>query len=65
MEGADTHRLAKELQSHGIPVVGSTIIGLENHTPTNIDEAIAYAVSHDTEFPEADIKYGTKYVVSE
>ena len=35
---------------------GSSVISkVENHTPTTIDEAIAYAVSHDTEFPEADI----------
>jgi hypothetical protein len=55
VEGTDTHRLAKELQSHGIRVVGSTIIGLDEHTPDNLDEAIAHAVSHDTEFPEADL----------
>ena len=40
----------RELQSHGIRVLGSTIIGLENHTPENIDEAIDYAVRHDTDF---------------
>jgi len=42
--------LVRELQSHGIRVLGSTIIGLEHHTPENIDEAIEYAVRHDTDF---------------
>jgi hypothetical protein len=50
LNGADTHRLVRELQSHGIRVLGSTIIGLEEHTPENIDAAIDYAVSHDTDF---------------
>ena len=31
-------------------MLGSTIIGLENHTPENIDEAIDHAVRHDTDF---------------
>ena len=31
-------------------MLGSTIIGLENHTPENIDEAIEHAVPHDTDF---------------
>jgi len=46
----DTHALVRELQSHGIRVLGSTIIGLEEHTPENIDEVIEYAVSHETDF---------------
>jgi hypothetical protein len=46
----DTRRLVKNLQSHGIRVLGSTIIGLEDHTPENLDQAINYAVSHDTDF---------------
>jgi hypothetical protein len=50
LSGADTHTLVRTLQSHGIRVLGSTIIGLEEHTPENIDAAIDYAVSHDTEF---------------
>ncbi|MBI4003583.1 MAG: B12-binding domain-containing radical SAM protein, partial [Candidatus Omnitrophica bacterium] len=29
---------------------GSSIIGLEEHTPDNLDEAIEYAVSHGTDF---------------
>ena len=50
LNGADTHELVRTLQSHGIRVLGSTIIGLEEHTPENIDAAIDYAVSHDTDF---------------
>ena len=50
LSGANTLELVKTLQSHGIRVLGSTIIGLEEHTPDNLDEAIDYAVSHDTEF---------------
>ena len=50
LRGINTLDLVRELQSHGICVLGSTIIGLENHTPENIDEAIDHAVRHDTEF---------------
>lgn len=50
LNGVDTHKLVKELQSHGIVVLGSTIIGLENHTPENIDEVIDWAVEHETDF---------------
>jgi len=50
LDGTDTRALVRELQSNGIHVLGSTIIGLEEHTPENIDEAIDYAVSHNTEF---------------
>lgn len=50
LTGIDTFQLVRELQSHGIRVLGSTIIGLENHTPQNIDQAIDYAVRHDTDF---------------
>jgi radical SAM superfamily enzyme YgiQ (UPF0313 family) len=50
LKGTDTRDLVRTLQSHGIRVLGSTIIGLEEHTPGNIDDAIDHAVSHDTEF---------------
>jgi radical SAM superfamily enzyme YgiQ (UPF0313 family) len=46
----DTHQLVKELQSHGIRVLGSSIIGLAEHTPENIDQVISHAVSHRTDF---------------
>ena len=50
LTGIDTFALVRELQSNGIRVLGSTIIGLENHTPENIDEAIDHAARHDTDF---------------
>ena len=50
LEGADTQALARELQSHGIRVHGSTIIGLEHHTPENIDTEIEHAIAHETVF---------------
>ncbi len=50
LDGIDTFHLVRELQSHGICVLGSTIIGLENHTPDTIGAIIDYAVSHDTDF---------------
>ncbi len=50
LKGIDTLALVSELQSHGIRVLGSTIIGLENHTPENINDAIEHAARHDTDF---------------
>lgn len=50
LHGIDALELVKELQSHGIRVLGSTIIALENHTPENIDSVIDYAVRYDTDF---------------
>ncbi len=46
----DTLSLTRELQSHGIAVHGSTIIGLEHHTPENIAADIEHAVQHDAVF---------------
>lgn len=50
LSGVETKTLVQELQSHGIRVLGSTIIGLENHRPENIDGIIDYAIGHDTVF---------------
>lgn len=50
LNGINTHELVKTLQSNGLRVLGSTIIGLEEHTPDNIGAAIDYAISHDTVF---------------
>jgi radical SAM superfamily enzyme YgiQ (UPF0313 family) len=50
LEKTDTRVLVDQLQSHGIRVLGSSIIGLPEHTPDTIDQAIAYSASHDTEF---------------
>ena len=49
LTGADTMALTRELQSHGIRVQGSTIIGLEHHTPSNIRAEIEHAVAHDAD----------------
>ncbi len=48
--GTDTLALVRTLQEHGVRVVGSSIIGLEEHTPDNIDSVIDHAVRHETEF---------------
>ena len=50
LSGVDTLTLIKTLQENGVRVLGSSIIGLEEHTPDNIDAIIEYAVKHDTEF---------------
>jgi len=50
LQGSDTRELTRELRKHGIRVQGSTIIGLEHHTPDNIMAEIEHAVSHDTDF---------------
>jgi len=50
LQGTDTRQLTRELREHGIRVQGSTIIGLEHHTPDNIVSEIEYAVSHNTDF---------------
>lgn len=50
LNGTDTMELSRRLRDHGIKLLGSTIVGLEHHTPENIDEEIEYAVSHETDF---------------
>ena len=50
LNNIDTRRLVRSLQSHGIRVLGSSIIGLENHTDQNISRIIEYAINHDTDF---------------
>jgi hypothetical protein len=50
LKGADTLALTAELRQHGIKLLGSTIIGLEHHTPENIEAEIEHAVAHDTDF---------------
>ena len=36
LRNSDTQSLAAELRQHGIKLLGSTIVGLEHHTPENI-----------------------------
>ena len=50
LRGTDMRQLARELREHGIRVQGSTIIGLEHHTPENIVDEIESAVSCETDF---------------
>jgi radical SAM superfamily enzyme YgiQ (UPF0313 family) len=50
LAGTDTMKLTAELRSNGIKVLGSTIVGLEHHTPENILDEIEHAVRHDTDF---------------
>ncbi|HEX8983816.1 MAG TPA: B12-binding domain-containing radical SAM protein [Bryobacteraceae bacterium] len=50
LKGTDTLKLTSDLRHHGIRVLGSTIVGLEHHTPENIASEIEHAVSHDTDF---------------
>jgi radical SAM superfamily enzyme YgiQ (UPF0313 family) len=50
LQGNDVSRLTRELREHGIRVQGSTIIGLEHHTPDNIVGEIEAAVGYQTDF---------------
>src|SRR5678815_3331689 len=50
LQQTDTRQLTRELRNHGIRVQGSTIVGLEHHTPDNIEDEIEHAVSHNTDF---------------
>jgi radical SAM superfamily enzyme YgiQ (UPF0313 family) len=50
LQGADIGQLTRELREHGIRVQGSTIIGLEHHTPENIGQEIESAIAYQTDF---------------
>jgi radical SAM superfamily enzyme YgiQ (UPF0313 family) len=50
LKGGDLEQLTRELRAHGIRVQGSTIIGLEHHTPENIVNEIEAAVAYQTDF---------------
>jgi radical SAM superfamily enzyme YgiQ (UPF0313 family) len=49
LEGTDTMRLTRELREQGIVLLGSTILGLEFHTPENIRGEIERAIAHQTD----------------
>ena len=49
LKGADTIALTRELQAHGIRVQGSSIIGMEHHTPATMREEIEHAAAHDAD----------------
>jgi len=50
LDQVDTKELVNTLQSNGIHVLGSSIIGMEHHRPEQMDGIIDYAVSHRTDF---------------
>ncbi|MGC1438064.1 MAG: B12-binding domain-containing radical SAM protein [Terriglobales bacterium] len=50
LHGSDVGQLTRELREHGIRVQGSTIIGLEHHTPDNIVGEIESAVDYQADF---------------
>jgi len=50
LKGIDTQSLVHELQSHGISVLASTIIGLNHHNAENIDQVVDWAVNHNSVF---------------
>jgi radical SAM superfamily enzyme YgiQ (UPF0313 family) len=50
LQGVDATQLTRELRENGIRVQGSTIIGLEHHTPDNMAEEIECAVDYQTDF---------------
>jgi len=50
LAGTNTRELTRTLQAHGICVHGSTIVGMEHHTPDNIWQDLDYAIAHDTVF---------------
>ena len=50
LQGKDVTQLTRELREHGIRVQGSTIVGLEHHTPDNIVDEIESAVGYQTDF---------------
>ena len=50
LKGCDSVDFVRRLQEIGVKVLGSSIIGLENHTPENIDQVIERAVRHNTDF---------------
>jgi radical SAM superfamily enzyme YgiQ (UPF0313 family) len=50
LQGEEVGQLTRELREHGIRVQGSTIIGLEHHTPDNIVGEIESAVGYQTDF---------------
>ncbi|MGD9246324.1 MAG: hypothetical protein PVI60_00115 [Desulfobacteraceae bacterium] len=50
LKKVDPHALVRRLQSHGICVLGSSIIGLEDHRPEEMPRIIEEAVSYGTDF---------------
>jgi radical SAM superfamily enzyme YgiQ (UPF0313 family) len=50
LKNVDTHRLVRRLQTNGIRVLGSSILGLEDHRPGDMPQIIEEAVGYGTDF---------------
>jgi radical SAM superfamily enzyme YgiQ (UPF0313 family) len=50
LKNVDTHALVRRLQAHGIRVLGSSILGLEDHRVEDFPRIIEEAVSYGTDF---------------
>ncbi len=50
LDGVDTMALTREMRRHGIKLLGSTIVGMDHHTPDNIVGEIEHAIAHQTDF---------------
>jgi len=50
LRGVDTLHLVRQLQESGIRVLGSSILGMEEHRPEVMEAIIEYAIRHDTVF---------------
>jgi radical SAM superfamily enzyme YgiQ (UPF0313 family) len=50
LKRVDTFELVRELRSHGVRVLGSTILGFPDHSPDNMERVIDYAVRHNSDF---------------
>ena len=50
LHGTDSRALVKTLQENGISVLGSSIIGLDEHSEENSNGVIDWAIDHQTDF---------------
>jgi len=50
LQNIDTVGMVRELRSHGIIVIASAMLGMDHHSPDNMDQVIDYAVSHQADF---------------
>ena len=50
LKGVDSLNLVQLLQGNGIRVLGSSILGFEDHRPEEMGAIIEYAIRHDTVF---------------
>ncbi len=50
LNNVDTRALVRRLQAHGICVLGSSIIGFDDHRPEDLPHIIEEAINHRTDF---------------